>query len=137
MLVPVGHRLAHAATVGAEDLASEIMIARRSCEVLEDTSRFFTAAGVRPRFGLRSDSDERCLAMVAAGLGITTAPLSLVVPGTVPIDVAGYAFRRTIGLLCEGTFAQMLTDRGILPRIMDDLSSCMGAISGVRQGPAA
>ena len=99
MLVPVGHRLAGCGHVAAVDLAAEIMIARRSCEILEETSRFFTSAGVRPRFALRSDSDERCLAMVAAGLGITTAPASLMVAGTVAIDVAGYDFARTVGLL--------------------------------------
>jgi|GEM_PF-140585 len=118
MLVPAGHPLAQGGTVAAEDLASEIMIARRSCEVLEDTSRFFTAAGVRPRFALRSDSDERCLAMVAVGLGITTAPLSLVVPGTVPIDVAGYAFRRSVGLVCDPAFAQELAARDLLAAIV-------------------
>jgi len=85
--------------VAAEELASEIMIARRSCEILEETSRFFTGAGVRPRFALRSDSDERCLSMVAAGLGITTAPASLAVAGTVAIDVTGYDFTRSVGLL--------------------------------------
>lgn len=114
MFVPVGHRLAHGGEVAPEDLASEIMIARRACEVLEDTSRFFTSVGVRPRFALRSESDERCLAMVAAGLGITTAPVSLAIAGTVAIDVAGYAFRRTIGLLCDSGFAQDLTARGLV-----------------------
>lgn len=99
MLVPEAHLLAGREDVGPEDLAGEIMIARRSCEILEETSRFFTHAGVRPRFALRSDSDERCMAMVAAGLGITTAPLSLAVAGTVPLPVAGYAFRRSVGLI--------------------------------------
>ncbi|WP_343610698.1 LysR family transcriptional regulator [Novosphingobium sp.] len=99
MLVPQNHPLAGRDHVAPEDLAGEIMIARRSCEILEDTSRFFTGAGVRPRFALRSESDERCLAMVAAGLGITTAPASLAIDGTVPLAVDGYAFRRRIGLL--------------------------------------
>ncbi|KUR74489.1 LysR family transcriptional regulator [Novosphingobium sp. FSW06-99] len=117
MMVPATHRLAGAGQVAPEDLASEIMIARRACEVLDDTSRFFTAAGVRPRFALRSDSDERCLAMVAAGLGITTAPVSLAIAGTVPIDVAGYAFHRTIGLLCDADFAADIASRDILRTI--------------------
>ncbi|WP_353230468.1 LysR family transcriptional regulator [Novosphingobium sp.] len=117
MFVPAGHPLTRAGTVAPEDLASAIMIARRACEVLDDTSRFFTAAGVRPRFALRSDSDERCMAMVAAGLGITTAPLSLAVAGTVPIDVAGYTFRRRVGLLCDPGFGHDLIARGLLPVI--------------------
>ncbi|MFX4918185.1 LysR family transcriptional regulator substrate-binding protein, partial [Acinetobacter baumannii] len=65
MHVSTGHRLAGCRNVPPEELAGEIMIARRSCEILEETSRFFPAAGVRPRFALRSDSDERCMAMVA------------------------------------------------------------------------
>jgi DNA-binding transcriptional LysR family regulator len=113
MFVPAGHRLAHGGMVAPEDLASEIMIARRACEVLEDTSRFFTSAGVRPRFALRSESDERCMAMVAAGLGITTAPISLAIAGTVAIDVAGYAFARKVGLLCDPAFGQDLAARGL------------------------
>ena len=102
------------------------MIARRACEVLDDTSRFFTAAGVRPRFALRSDSDERCLAMVAAGLGITTAPLSLAVPGTVAIDVVGYTFRRSVGLLCDALFAQELAARDVLRTIETRIGQLQG-----------
>ncbi len=123
MFVPVGHRLAHCGEVAPEDLASEIMIARRACEVLEDTSRFFTSVGVRPRFALRSESDERCLAMVAAGLGITTAPVSLAIAGTVAIDVAGYAFRRRVGLVCDPGFAQDLTARGLVDVIAAQTSA--------------
>ena len=126
MLVSSGHRLAQIGHIGAEDLASEIMIARRACEVLDDTSRFFTAAGVRPRFALRSDSDERCLAMVAAGLGITTAPLSLAVAGTVPIDVVGYTFRRSVGLLCDPAFAQELAARDVLRQIETRIGELQG-----------
>ena len=122
MIVPAAHRLAQAGEVAPEELASEIMIARRACEILEDTSRFFTAAGVRPRFALRSESDERCLAMVAAGLGITTAPISLGVPGTVPIEVTGYAFRRRIGLLCDPAFADDLKVRGMVEAIAQQVS---------------
>jgi DNA-binding transcriptional LysR family regulator len=96
MLVPEGHRL-HG-MVSPEDLASEIMIARRSCEVLDETSRFFTSHQVRPRFAFKSESDERCLHMVVAGLGMTHAPLSLACPGTRRLEVAGYDLRRRLGL---------------------------------------
>jgi DNA-binding transcriptional LysR family regulator len=128
MLVPTGHRLAQNGEVAPEELASEIMIARRACEVLDDTSRFFTATGVRPRFALRSDSDERCLAMVAAGLGITTAPASLTIAGTVPIMVTGYAFRRSVGLLCDPDFAADLGARDILREIAARLNVVKSAV---------
>jgi DNA-binding transcriptional LysR family regulator len=62
------------ATLDPAELASDTMIARRSCELLAETSRFFTQRGVRPRFLLRSANDDRCMAMVRAGMGVTTAP---------------------------------------------------------------
>lgn len=99
MLVPEGRALP--SRVRPEDLAAEVMILRRGCESLDETSRFFTRHDVRPRFALRSDSDERCIRMVAAGLGMTTAPLSLRGLGTRPIVVTGYDLRRVIGFRCE------------------------------------
>src|SRR3546814_4674159 len=39
--------------------------------------------------------------MVAAGIGITTAPVSLAIDGIVPLKVAGYDFRRELGLLVD------------------------------------
>lgn len=101
MFVAAGHPLAGQGEVAPEDLAPETMIARRSCEFLDATSRFFTRHRVRPRFALRSDSDERCLRLVATGVGITTAPASLAIDGIVPIKVSGYDFRRELGLLID------------------------------------
>jgi DNA-binding transcriptional LysR family regulator len=101
LFVSAAHRLAGSDRVAPEDLAGEVMIARRSCEVLAETSRFFTQRGVRPRFSLRSESEDRCMRMVAANRGITTAPLSLRSEGTVPVTLDGYAFERTIGLVAD------------------------------------
>lgn len=101
MFVAADHPLAGQGEVSPEDLAPETMIARRACEFLDATSRFFTRHRVRPRFALRSDSDERCLRMVAAGVGITTAPASLAIDGIVAIKVSGYDFSRELGLLID------------------------------------
>ena len=101
MFVAADHPLAGEGEVAPEELAPETMIARRSCEFLDATSRFFTRHRVRPRFALRSDNDDRCLRMVAAGVGITTAPASLAIDGIVPIKVSGYDFRRELGLLID------------------------------------
>lgn len=101
MILPVEHRLAGRARIHPGELADETMIARRSCELLSETSRFFTQRGVRPRFVLRSANDDRCLAMVRAGLGVTTAPESLAGDGLVGVALDGYDFRRRIGLLMQ------------------------------------
>lgn len=99
MMLPAGHRLAGAGLIDASDVAADTMIARRSCEILSETSRFFTQRGVRPRFALRSAHDDRCMEMVRAGLGVTTAPDSLVREGVVAAALAGYDFTRAIGLV--------------------------------------
>lgn len=102
MILPAGHRFAARDMLLPEELAGETMIARRACEILAETSRFFTARGVRPHFALRSANDDRCLALVAAGAGVTTAPVSLVQPGTVAVPLQGYDYRRRIGLIVAG-----------------------------------
>ncbi|TCM19778.1 LysR family transcriptional regulator [Novosphingobium sp. PhB165] len=100
MVMAGNHPLAETAEVAAEELASEIMIARRSCEALQRTSRFFTDAGVRPRFALRSENEDRCLRMVAAGLGITVAPRSLAPEGTATAEVRNFGLTRRLGFIC-------------------------------------
>lgn len=97
LAVPDGHRLATKGTVTASDCADETMIARRSCEFLSQTSQFFTEQGVRPRFSLRSDNEERAMAMVRAGLGITVAPESYAMPGIAMVSLEGLPLHRAIG----------------------------------------
>jgi DNA-binding transcriptional LysR family regulator len=99
LALPHGHRLAAAASVAAEDVAGETMIARRSCEALAETSRFFTERGVRPPFSFRSANDDRALAMVRAGLGITVVPESFAGAGIATPRLEGFVLEREIGLL--------------------------------------
>lgn len=99
MLAAAHHELVGRDLVRPDELASETMIARRSCEALNETSRFFTRNGVRPRFAFKSDNDDRCMRLVAAGLGITTAPMSLAVDNVRPINVEGYNFSRRVGAI--------------------------------------
>ena len=124
MFIASDHPLAGRIEVGPEELATETMIARRSCEFLNATSRFFTRHGVRPRFALRSESDERCLRMVAAGIGITTAPVSLAIDGIVPLKVAGYDFRRELGLIADPAWRA-------LPEVAPRLSHALQMIASV------
>ncbi|NIJ09061.1 DNA-binding transcriptional LysR family regulator [Sphingomonas vulcanisoli] len=91
------HPLATHSDISADKLANEIMIVRRHCEALSETSRFFTERGVRPHFALRSTNDDRVLQMVAAGLGITVMPQSYRLAGVSRPRLAGFAGRRTIG----------------------------------------
>ncbi|CAN5398283.1 LysR family transcriptional regulator [soil metagenome] len=92
------HPLADRDMVAAEDIAGEPMIARRACEVLERTSRHFTERGVRPPFSFRSVNDDRAMALVRAGAGITVAPESHGGPGIAMPLLKDFNETREIGL---------------------------------------
>ncbi|WP_097093152.1 LysR family transcriptional regulator [Novosphingobium sp. Chol11] len=91
------HPLAGHESIAAEELANEVMIVRRHCEALSDTSRHFTERGVRPHFALRSTDDDRVLNLIAAGLGITVMPLCYRREGVVRPLLAGFDLKRTLG----------------------------------------
>lgn len=108
LMVSADHALAKATALDAREVASETMIARRSCEILSETSRWFTQRGVRPPFFLRSTNDDRCLEIVKAGMGVTTGPESLARHGVAAIPLIEYDFRRTIGLLTDRDRSKLL-----------------------------
>ncbi len=93
------HPLATQGVIAAEDLADEVMIVRRHCEALSETSRYFTERGVRPFFAYRSTEDDRVMKMVAAGLGLTVAPESHRAEGVARPRLAGFDVRRKIGFI--------------------------------------
>ncbi len=99
LMLSLAHPLVGSEIIEAAQVAGETMIARRSCEILAETSRWFTQRGVRPPFFMRSANDDRCMEMVRIGMGVTTAPASLSRPGVRAVSLAGYDFRRRIGLL--------------------------------------
>ena len=120
MILPLAHRIAAQGSLQPEELAGETMIARRSCEILAETSRFFTARWVRPHFAFRGANDDRCLALVAASAGVTTAPVSLAVSGTVAVPLQGYDFRRRIGLIVAEGQEDLLAASGLRP-VLDEV----------------
>ena len=99
LVLPPGHPLAGQAEAPGEAFADDTMIVRRNCEVLSETSRYFTARGVRPRFSFRSTHDDRTFALVRAGLGVALAPDSCVGEGLCAIKLAGFNHQRRVGLL--------------------------------------
>jgi len=81
------------------DLAEVPIIVRSRCELLSETSRFFTDHNVRPRMVYRTAHDERAAEMVAAGIGFATLPDHYNIPDITRLNVQGYDFERKIGLL--------------------------------------
>ncbi len=99
LAVNAAHPLASRTEVAGRELADEPTIVRTRCEILSETSRYFTDQNVRPRLVYRTPQDERALAMVAAGLGFTTLPQSYEHPGVVKVTLTGYNYRRRVGLI--------------------------------------
>ena len=99
MVLPQGHPLAAADRIEPEALAGDRMVVRRHCEALPEINRFFTARGVRPRFVLKTTSDQRVLAVVRAGLGVGMMPESFADPAVAMVRVADFDLTRDIGIL--------------------------------------
>lgn len=98
MILPQDHALAIKPQIEADELSNEVMIARRSCEMLSETSNHFTSRGIRPRFSFKSQNDDRAIALVAAGLGVTLGPASLIRKGVIGVPLADFPAKRQISL---------------------------------------
>jgi DNA-binding transcriptional LysR family regulator len=99
LALSAAHPLAARESIAAEELVGDAMIVRRHCEALSETSRFFTARGVRPFFPARTTSDDRALGYVRAGLGVTVMPDGFREPGVARVPIEGFDLVRDIGLL--------------------------------------
>jgi len=98
LVLPRRHPLAGQAVIEGEALANENMIVRTRCEVLSETSRHFTDRNVRPPLVYRTPQDERALAMVGAGVGITVMPESYSADDIAGVPMAGFGLRRMVAL---------------------------------------
>jgi DNA-binding transcriptional LysR family regulator len=99
MVLPRDHPLANEPEIQAEQLARDRMALRRHCEALPEINRFFVARGVRPRFVLKTTSDERVLATVRAGAGVGMMPECFDDGTTRFVPVRDFELVREIGLL--------------------------------------
>lgn len=127
LMFATDHPLAAREEIQAEELGDEVMIARRSCEMLSETSRFFTARGVRPQFSFKSHNDDRAMAMVAAGLGLTVAPKSLEREGVRAVRLADFDTSRRIGIALRADDYRL---GGLYAQRCDRLRQCFSQDAG-------
>ena len=99
LAMSVSHPLASETVIDGAALADNAMIVRRHCEILADTSRYFTARGVRPFFPAQTASDDQALRLAQAGLGITVMPDCFAMPGVERPRLRDFHFSREIGLV--------------------------------------
>jgi len=124
------HRLAGRATLAVADVAEETMIVRRHCEALAETSRFFTARGVRPFMAARTVSDDRALTYVRAGLGMTVMPLSFASEGIAMIRLTGFDPTRRIGVLVANDSASRIAGSAVVAAIEETFRDLNAAGAG-------
>lgn len=103
LAIAAHHPLATRSDVHVTELGHEPTIVRTRCEMLSETSRFFTSHGVRPQLVYRTDQDERALAMVGAGLGITVMPDHFRAPNVARLPLVGFAPNRQVALAIPKT----------------------------------
>lgn len=119
LALPAAHRLASRDTIGAEELGGEAMLVRRHCEALADVSRFFTQRGVRPFMAARTINDDRAVAYVQAGLGITVMPRCFASEGVTMASLLGFTRRRAIGAIESPAATDRLSGNAGYHRFLD------------------
>lgn len=125
LALPASHPLAARTSIAAHELADNVMLVRRHCEVLTATSQHFTARGVRPFFAARSRNDDRILALVAAGVGVTVMPDCFSAPGVVRVPMEDFAHVRTLGLLVRKAD---VVPEAVLERVRGVLGERIGGV---------
>lgn len=121
LALPVAHPASGAGLIRAEELMQDAMIVRRHCELLAETSRFFTARGVRPFFSARTYSDDRALSYVRAGMGVTIMPDCFAEAGVARVPLEGFEFTREIGLLYASHADDAVRHEGLVAALHDGI----------------
>ncbi|KQU53104.1 LysR family transcriptional regulator [Sphingomonas sp. Leaf339] len=130
LALPVDHPLATREQIGADEVAGETMLVRRQCEALPAISRFFTSRGVRPFMAARTTSDDRALAYVRAGLGITVMPRGFAGAGIAMPFLTGFTATRAIGIRTDRDGAGRLRDSEAFARFEGAIRAVACAIPG-------
>lgn len=110
------HNLATRDRCRIADLAGLPFVYRSQCEQQEVARRAFAEHGLRPRILLRTASEERAGALVAAGMAACFLPESLVAPGMAFVPLLELPLERRIGLIWRRD--SKLEALGILRRLM-------------------
>jgi DNA-binding transcriptional LysR family regulator len=127
------HPFARRGSVRLADLDGVNFILRAHCERGREAHEILEIRGVRLRLVLRTDQDQRALAAVRAGLGVTIAPRSLVGRDTAFVPIEDLGLARTVGLhlgpSIDPELAAMLT--GILKAANGDFADA-GEVTPLR-----
>ena len=99
LAVPKDHRFARRQSVKLADLDSEPFIERTRCDFYQDVTNVLVARGIKMRVVYQTDQDDRALALVAAGIGLSLVPAHFEVSAVKQVPVLDLGISRAIGLL--------------------------------------
>lgn len=128
LALPAAHPLAEETVIAAEQLADNVMIVRRHCEALAETSRHFTRRGVRPFLAARTTDDDRALSLVAAGVGVTVMPDCFRARGVARPRLAGFETGRELGLVYGPHYGQAGPESPALDLLKTTIHDCAAEI---------
>jgi len=94
-----GHPLTTRQMIRIEDLDGLDYVLRSHCPHVRAMSRQFTALGVRPRICARTGQDDRALALVASGLGVSIVPDTFSRAGVTQEPIVDLDIQTTIALV--------------------------------------
>jgi DNA-binding transcriptional LysR family regulator len=98
LLIPADHHLRGRRSVSLRDLDGEPFIARMQCEHRAIVAERLRKLGIRPRVAFRTDHDDRALALVQAGFGVSIVPRHYAAEGTRKLPFSDDTMSRAVGL---------------------------------------
>jgi DNA-binding transcriptional LysR family regulator len=99
LAVPKDHGFAQRQSVKLADLDGEPFISRTRCDRYQEVTDELIARGIKLRVVYQTDQDDRALALVAAGIGLSLVPAHFDVANVKQVPVQDLGLVRTIGLL--------------------------------------
>jgi DNA-binding transcriptional LysR family regulator len=97
LAVPKDHRFARRQSVKLADLDGEPFIVRTRCDFCQDVTNVLVAPGIKMRVVYQTDQDDRALALVAAGIGLSLVPAHFEVSAVKQVPVLDLGTSRAIG----------------------------------------
>ena len=93
------HPLSRRQTLRPRDLADQAYILRQHCPYVRPLNTYFTERNIRPNVICRTRQETRALTLVAAGLGVTILPDTMVWPGLFTRALEGLNMQSTVALM--------------------------------------
>ncbi|MGH6837713.1 MAG: LysR family transcriptional regulator substrate-binding protein [Methylocella sp.] len=90
------HRFAGNDAIEPKDLASERLIIRTDCEMIENFTNFLSAQRVQPKVSHKMVSEQDYLVLLEANLGVGLMPESAVRSNLACVPVCGLDLSRTV-----------------------------------------